>query len=108
MGGAVGAGFRSWIGVVGASTLSATAALTGGLLELAHEDFGVLAGGDPEDVADFLALGSEFTTEFHLEGETAGEIPVVLVFHGAAIKGAPFEVGDIGQEDDFCERFLVG
>ena len=79
---------------------------SGGKAKVAHEDLGVLAGRDPEDLADFLAVGSEGAGELHLQREPAGEVPVVLVFHRPAIEDTPLEVGDIAEEDDFREGFL--
>ncbi len=39
--------------------------------------------------------------------QAALHVPVVLPFHGAAVEHAPFEVGDVAEQDDLGEGLLV-
>ncbi len=98
-------------GDIDAATGTACAAIlvttAAALDHLAHQDFGVLLGRDPENLAGFLAFGSDGHDEFDLQRKASLQIPVVLPFHRTAVQNPPFEVGDVGQKDDFRKRFIV-
>ena len=94
-------------GSVAAWSDDASIGVRAALLHLAHGDFRILFGRDPENLADFLALGADGHGEFELQREAALDFPVVLPLHRAAVERAPLEVGDVGEQDDFREGLFV-
>ena len=58
-------------------------------------------------MADFLAIEAERADQLHLERQASGQIPFLIVFHRAAIQCTPLEIGDVGEQDDLSEGFLI-
>ena len=75
--------------------------------DLAEDHLGIRLRGDPKDVAHFLAFVTEGEGEFELEGHAALNIPIVLPLHRGGIEHAPLEVGDVIDEFDFGEGFVI-
>jgi hypothetical protein len=77
------------------------------LRHLAHDHFRVEAWRDPKNLADLFALCAHRHGELDLQRESAIVFPVELPLHRATIEHAPFEVGNILEQNDFREGLFL-